>query len=201
VRLARLLDELLPNQSEIEALYALMLFHDARRQARVNASGEPVLLEDQDRSLWESAKISRGMALLARDVTSSWGPYRVQASIVAEHVRAENWKATDWRRICRYYDILLAIDPSPVVELNRAVAVAYAQGYETGLALMDELKTKGFLDDYAPLFSARAELLRRARRTGEARAAYARAIELTRNEPERRYLRAKLAELGPAAEA
>ena len=129
------------------------------------------------------------------------GPYRVQASIVAEHVRAENWKATDWRRICRYYDILLAIDPSPVVELNRAVAVAYAQGYETGLALMDELKTKGFLDDYAPLFSARAELLRRARRTGEARAAYARAIELTRNEPERRYLRAKLAELGPAAEA
>ena len=201
MRLARLLDELLPNQSEIEALYALMLFHDARRQARVNASGEPVLLEDQDRSLWESAKISRGMALLARDVTSSWGPYRVQASIVAEHVRAENWKATDWRRICRYYDILLAIDPSPVVELNRAVAVAYAQGYETGLALMDELKTKGFLDDYAPLFSARAELLRRARRTGEARAAYARAIELTRNEPERRYLRAKLAELGPAAEA
>jgi RNA polymerase sigma-70 factor, ECF subfamily len=114
-----------------------------------------LLLEDQNRGLWDSTKISRGIALLAQDVTTRWGPYRLQASIVAEHARAKSWKATNWHRICRYYDLLLEIDPSPVVALNRAVAVAYAQGSEQGLAL----------------------------------------IELTRNEPERRYLQAKLAEL------
>ncbi|MGB8908824.1 MAG: sigma-70 family RNA polymerase sigma factor [Candidatus Cybelea sp.] len=195
LRLAHLLDELLPNQSEIAGLYALMLFHDARRQARVTTSGDLVLLENQDRSLWDSEKILRGVALLARDATANCGPYRLQAMIAAEHARAENWKATDWRRIHRCYDLLLAIDPSPVVELNRAVAVAYAEGPETGLGLINELAAGGILDEYAPLFSARAELLRRVHRSEEARAAYERAIELTRNEPERRFLQQKLAEV------
>jgi RNA polymerase sigma-70 factor (ECF subfamily) len=146
----------------------------------MTAFGEPVLLENQDRSLWDCGKILRGFALLARDAPSSWGPYRLQAMIAAEHARAENWKATDWRRIRGYYDFLLASDPSPIVELNRAVAVAYDEGLESGRA---------------QLFSARAELLRRASRASEARTAYERAIALTRNEPERRYLKERLAEL------
>lgn len=195
LRLVRLLDSLLPDQSEIRALHALILFHDARRQARMTASGEPVLLESQDRLLWDSGKIMRGVELLKRDAPERSGPYRLQAMIAAEHARAESWRATDWRRICHYYDLLFAIDPSPVVELNRAVAVAHANGHEAGLALMNELSAGRVLDDYAPFFSARAELLRRAGRQREAGAAYERAIELTRNEPERRFLKDRLAGL------
>ena len=199
LRLARVLDELLPHQPEVKALQALMLFHDARRQARVTALGEPVLLEDQDRSLWDAAKIARGIALLGRNVSSSGGPYCLQAMIAAEHARASSWKATNWQEICWLYDVLLATDPSPIVELNRAVAVAYVQGFEASLTLVRKLSAEGTLNDYAPLFSVLAELLSRTNRTVEARSAFTRAIELSLSEPERRYLQQKLAELSHRA--
>lgn len=195
LRLTKLLDELLPSQSEIAALHALLLFTDARRAARSGPGGEPVLLENQDRSRWDGAKIAQGIALLARDPAPCLGPYRLQAMIAAEHVRAD-WRATNWRCIRGLYDLLLTVEPSPVVEVNRAVAVAYAESPEAGLALLDELQASAELEGYAPLFSARAELLRRADRAAEARGCYRRAIELTHNESERRYLAGKLAECG-----
>lgn len=195
LRLAGLLAALLPNQAEIDGLQALMLFHDARRATRLSATGEPVLLEDQERSLWDAEKIARGIALLERSAGSTLGPYRLQATIASEHARAQTWNSTNWPRISHCYALLLAIDPSPVVELNRAVAVAYSEGSDAGLVLLDRLAADGTLDDYAPMFSVRAELLRRAQRTSEARAAYVRAVELTQNEPERRYLKRRLAEL------
>jgi RNA polymerase sigma-70 factor (ECF subfamily) len=195
VRLGLLVDGLMPGQPEVAALCALMLFNDARRPARLSASGEPVLMKDQVRSLWRADKIARGIALLTRDETPRPGVYRLQAMIAAEHARAATWEATDWRRIRRCYDLLTGIDDSPVVALNRAVAVAHAETPDAGLALIDELRAQGALEEYAPVFSAQAELLRRVARTSEARAAYERAIALTRNEPERRYLSERLAEL------
>jgi RNA polymerase sigma-70 factor (ECF subfamily) len=192
LHLVRIVDDLLPNQSEVAGLYALMLFHDARRATRVDSSGETILLERQDRSLWDSAKIAHGMSLLARDRGPTCGSYRLQAMIAAEHVSAPNWAATDWRRIRHCYDLLYAIDPSPVVGLNRAVAVAYDDGAEAGLASVDALQPHAALSEYAPLHSVRAELLRRAGRVDEARLAYGQALALTKSEPERRYLSDRL---------
>jgi len=140
VRLGLLVDGLMPGQPEVAALCTLMLFNDARRPARLSASGEPVLMKDQVRSLWRADKIARGIALLTRDETPRPGVYRLQAMIAAEHARAATWEATDWRRIRRCYDLLTGIDDSPVVALNRAVAVAHAETPDAGLALIDELR-------------------------------------------------------------
>jgi RNA polymerase sigma-70 factor, ECF subfamily len=195
LRLVRLLDELLPNRSEIVGLHALMLFHDARRQTRLDSRGDPILLENQDRTRWDAQKIRQGFEILRRNVPPLCGTYRLQALIAAEHAGAESWSDTNWRRICRYYDLLVAIEDSPVTRLNRAVAIAHAAGPEAGLILIEDLKAQGALDTYPSLFSVRAELLRRARRFDEAREAYEHAVELTRSEPERRFLKAKIAEL------
>jgi RNA polymerase sigma-70 factor (ECF subfamily) len=195
LHLVRVVDELLPNQSEVAALHALMLFHDARRATRIDSSGDTILLEHQDRLLWSSSKIALATSLLARDRAQECGPYRLQAMIAAEHVSATSWEATNWRRIRRCYDLLYAIDPSPVVGLNRAVAVAYDEGAEAGLASVDALEPYGILNEYAPLHSVRAELLRRADRTDEARLAYGHALALTKSDPERRYLSERLAGL------
>ena len=195
LRLIRLLDELSPGQAEIAALHALMLFHDARRLTRMNASGEPVLLEHQDRMRWSSEKIGRALALLARDGPSLCGPYRLQAMIAAEHARAKTWSLTNWQRICEHYDRLVAIHDSPVVRLNRAVAVAHAKSPEAGLALLEDLEADGALDAYPQFFSARAELLRRIHRPADACKAYRQAVALTKSEPERRFLQARIQEL------
>lgn len=195
LHLVRIVDELSPNQPEVAGLYALMLFHDARRATRVDSSGNTILLEHQNRFLWDSAKIARGMSLLAHDGARPCGPYRLQAMIAAEHVRAATWAGTDWRRIRHCYDLLYAIDPSPVVGLNRAVAVAYDEGAEEGLACVEALEPHGALTDYAPLHSVRAELLRRVDRADEARLAYGYALALTKSDPERRYLSERLAGL------
>ncbi|HEX3670209.1 MAG TPA: sigma-70 family RNA polymerase sigma factor [Candidatus Cybelea sp.] len=195
LHLVRVVDQLLPNQPEVAGLYALMLFHDARRATRVDSSGDTILLERQDRKLWNMAKIAHGMNVLARDRAAVCGPYRLQAMIAAEHARATSWATTDWPRIRHCYDLLYATDPSPVVGLNRAVAVAYDEGAEAGLASVDALEPHMALSEYAPLHSVRAELLRRADRADEARAAYAHAIALTKSDPERRYLSERLAGL------
>jgi RNA polymerase sigma-70 factor (ECF subfamily) len=195
LRLVRLLDELLPEQPEIAGLLALMLFHDARRRTRIDASGTPILLEHQDRAQWDSAKIRHGLMLLARDAPSRPGPYRLQASIAAEHARAVTWRLTNWRKICEYYDRLIATHDSPVVRLNRAVAIAHAIGPEAGLALLEDLHADETLGAYPQFFSARAELLRRVHRPAEACEAYRRAVQLTRSEPERRFLDARIQDL------
>jgi RNA polymerase sigma-70 factor (ECF subfamily) len=195
LRLAELLEKLLPGQSEVSALHALVFFHDARRATRVDESGEPVLLERQDRSLWDRRKIDRGTSLLEGASWRRAGPYLLQAMIAREHATATTWEATNWHRILDCYDNLVAIDPSPVVQLNRAVALAYAHGDEPGLTVLDALEARGALAEYAPFFAARAELLRRVGRCTEARAAYSRAIELTQSGAERRFLERRLADL------
>jgi RNA polymerase sigma-70 factor, ECF subfamily len=195
IRLAQLLDELLPKQSEIAGLQALMFFHDARRQTRVDGSGDIVLLENQDRTRWDVEKIRRGFALLARDAAPIYGTYRLQAMIAAEHARAPHWSLTNWQWICCCYDRLLLVEDSPVIRLNRAVAVAHAAGPEAGLALLEELRSDATLNAYASFFSVRAELLRRVRRCADAQQAYERAVELTKSESERRFLQAKMLEL------
>jgi RNA polymerase sigma-70 factor (ECF subfamily) len=195
LRLIRLLDGLLPGQPEIAGLHALMLFHDARRPTRMEASGELVLLEHQDRLRWNNEKIHRALRLLTRDAPSICGPYRLQAMIAAEHARAKTWSLTNWQRIYEHYDRLVAIHDSPVVRLNRAIAVAYATGPEAALALLEDLETDGALDGYPQFFSARAELLRRVHRRAEAGKAYERAVALTKSEPERRFLKARMQEL------
>jgi RNA polymerase sigma-70 factor (ECF subfamily) len=195
LRLAELLEKLLPGQTEILGLHALVLFHDARRATRVDDSGEPVLLERQDRSLWDGRKIERGASLLEGASRYRAGPYLLQAMIAREHATAATWKATNWRRILDCYDSLIDKDPSPVVQLNRAVALAYTQGDESGLAVLDALGARGALVGYAPFFAARAELLRRVGRRTEAGAAYSRAMELTHSFAERRFLQRRLAHL------
>jgi RNA polymerase sigma-70 factor (ECF subfamily) len=195
LRLTELLEKLLPGHCEISGLRALVLFHDARRRTRVDASGEPILLEHQDRSLWDRRKIALGVSLLEGASRGQVGPYLLQAMISGEHARAATWEVTNWRRILDFYDRLIAIDQSPVVELNRAVALAYTQGNESGLAVLDAIAARGALPNYAPFFAARAELLRRVSRRGAARAAYSRAIELTPSEAERRFLERRLASL------
>jgi RNA polymerase sigma-70 factor, ECF subfamily len=196
IRLGRLVHRLLPQQEEATALLALMLLTDARRPARIADDGEMVLLEEQDRSRWDHAKIREGAALLAEATAMGIaGPYAVQAAIAYEHDRAGVPALTDWPRIVVLYELLEGMTRSPVVALNRAVAVAFADGPAAGLALMDDLDRE--LDGYPFLHAARADLLRRLDRADEARAEYERAIALTGTEPERRFLRRRLASVVP----
>jgi RNA polymerase sigma-70 factor (ECF subfamily) len=198
IRLGRLLVDLLP-EPEALGLLALMLLHESRRPARTSESGDLVLLEDQDRSRWNREQIEEGSSLVERALTSGGaGPYAVQAAIAAVHADASTPRDTDWDEIVGLYDLLLQRDPSPVIELNRAVAVAMRDGPAAGLRLIDAILARGELRDYRPVHAARAELFRRLGKTGEARIAYERAIALTKQEPERRYLQRRLAELGGA---
>jgi len=195
IRLARLLTELLP-EPEAMGLLALMLLHESRRAARASPSGDLILLEDQDRSLWNRELITEGTALVERVLASRrFGPYTLQAAISAVHAGAPSAAATDWAQIVGLYDVLSRAEPSPVVELNRAVAVAMRDGPEAGLALVDAILARGELSDYRLAHAARADLCRRLGRNSEARASYERALALTRQEPERRFLERRLAEL------
>jgi RNA polymerase sigma-70 factor, ECF subfamily len=195
IRLGRLLAELLP-EPEALGLLALLLLQDSRRAARTSADGELVLLPDQDRARWDQGRIAEGAALLERAISSGQvGSYTLQATIAATHARAPTAEATDWDRIVGLYDLLARADPSPVVALNRAVAVAMRDGPASGLALVDAILARGQLDAYQPAHATRADLLRRLGRTAEARAAYRRALELTRQEPQRRFIERRLGEL------
>ena len=195
IRLGRLLVELLP-EPEAMGLLALMLLHDARRAARTSAEGDLVLLEHQDRSLWNSAQITEGLALVQRALESRrFGPYTVQAAIAAVHAEASEASATDWPQIVGLYDVLLRADPSPVVELNRAAAVAMRDGPEHGLILIGAILSRGELLEYQEAHAARAELWRRAGKREEAITAYLRALELTKQEPARRFIQKRLEEL------
>jgi RNA polymerase sigma-70 factor (ECF subfamily) len=196
IRLGRLLVELLP-EPEAMGLLALMLLHESRREARASHAGELVLLADQDRALWNRTLIAEGRALLERAfVSRRFGPYTLQAAIASVHAEAPEAEARDWAEIVGLYDVLLRADPSPVVELNRAVAVAMRDGPMAGLALVDALLARGALEDYALAHSARADLCRRLGRTEEARCSYRRALALTRQGPERRFLERRLGQLG-----
>ena len=196
IRLGRLLAQLLRGEPEVHGLVALMLLHDARRPARVGADGELVLLEDQDRALWNRRQIEEALPLVERALVGRpVGQYAVQSAIAAVHARAERPADTDWSQIAALYGVLLEIAPSPVVELNRAAAVAMAQGPARGLALLDRLAASGALPRYHLLPAARADLLRRLGRSDEAAAAYREAIALASNEPERRFLNRRLAEV------
>jgi RNA polymerase sigma-70 factor (ECF subfamily) len=199
LRLGRVLAGLMPDEGEALGLLALLLLHDARREGRVGPGGELVLLEDQDRARWDKAKIHEGVGLLDRAIRRGPpGPYQLQACIAALHAVAPTAAATDWRRIAVLYDQLMALNPSPVVALNRAVAVAMRDGPAAGLALMDDLAASGDLDGYHLLHAGRADLLRRLGRAPEAAAAYRRALELAANPVERAFLTRRLAGLGPA---
>jgi RNA polymerase sigma-70 factor, ECF subfamily len=195
IRLGRLLVGMLPETEGI-GLLALMLLHDSRRAARASPAGELIVLEDQDRSLWRRAQIDEGSALVARALAARrFGPYTLQAAIAAVHCRAARAADTDWNEIVYLYDLLLRIEPTPIVELNRAVAVAMRDGPAAGLALVDELLARGELAGYRLAHAARADLCRRLGRTAEAREAYARAYALTQSEPERQFLERRLAQL------
>jgi RNA polymerase sigma-70 factor (ECF subfamily) len=177
-------------------LLALMLLHESRRAARTSPEGDMILLEDQDRSLWNREQITEGIALVRGALLSGrLGQYTLQATIAAVHAAAPTVAATDWAQIVDLYDRLAQVAPSPVVELNRAVAVAMRDGPAAGLALMDAILARGELADYHLAHSARAELCRRLGRTAEARASYERALALTRQEPEQRFLERRLATL------
>jgi RNA polymerase sigma-70 factor (ECF subfamily) len=194
IRLGRLLAELLP-EPEVTGLLALMLLQESRRVARTSPTGDLVLLDDQDRSLWSGEQVSEGLALSDLALASRRpGPYALQAAIAAVHAGARDASATDWPRIVRLYDTLLRVVPSPVVELNRAVAVAMRDGAAAGLALIDAILGRGDLADYHLAHSARADLCRRLGRVADARASYERALGLARQEPERRFLARRLRE-------
>ena len=195
IRLGRLLVELLP-EPEAMGLLALMLLHESRRAARTSASGDLILLDEQDRSLWNRDHIAAGLALVQRALASRRiGPYTLQAAISAVHAEARTAAATDWSQIVGLYEVLARTNPSPVVELNRAAAVAMRDGPAAGLALIDAILARGDLDDYHLAHAARSDLCRRLGRAREARAAYERALALTRQEPERRFLERRLREL------
>lgn len=195
IRLGRLLVELLP-EAEVCGLLALMLLHDARRAARTDATGELVRLDEQDRRLWDAVQIAEGVQLVQRSLASRRpGCYGLQAAIAAVHAEAPNAAQTDWAQIVRLYDLLLQLSPSPVIELNRAVALAMHRGPGAGLALLDELHARGALPDYHLLPAARADLLCRLGRHAEARQAYRMALQSVRLEPERRFLLQRLAAL------
>ena len=195
IRLGRLLLDLLPDP-ETQGLLALMLLHESRRQARVSPSGDVVLLDDQDRARWDAALIAEGQRLVERALASRrFGPYTLQAAIVAVHAEASTGAATDWQQIVGLYDVLLRAERSPVFELNRAVAVAMWRGPADGLALIDEILARGDLAGYHWAHSARADLCRRLGRADDARASYARALALVKQEPERRFLERRLREL------
>jgi len=195
IRLGRLLIELLP-EPEAMGLLAMMLLQESRRVARTSPAGDLILLGDQDRSLWSRDQIIEGLALVERALSSRrFGPYTLQAAIAAVHAEATDAAATDWSQIVGLYDVLERAAPSPVVGLNRAVAVAMRDGPSAGLALIDAILARGDLADYHLAHSARADLCRRLGRRAEARASYERALALTRQEPERRFLERRLAEL------
>ncbi len=195
IRVGRLLVELLP-EPEALGLLALMLLHESRRPARTSPTGELILLDEQDRSLWNRDRIAEGSALVERALASRrFGPYTLQAAIAAVHAEAPDAAATDWVQIVRLYDVLLQAEPSPVVELNRAVAVAMRDGPQAGLTLIDAILARGDLADYHLAHAARADLCRRLMRTAEARAAYEQALSLTQQGPERRFLRRRLGAL------
>lgn len=199
IRLGRLLVELLP-EPEAMGLLALMLLHESRRSARTSPEGDLVLLEDQDRTQWDRGLIGEGTALVDRALAARRvGPYMIQAAISATHAEAMEWAGTDWHQVVGLYDVLLKLEPSPVIELNRAVAVAMRDGPEAGLDLVDALLAGGELADYRLAHAARADLCRRLGRDGEARAAYERALALTQQAPERRFLERRLAELTKSA--
>ena len=196
IRLGRLLVDLLP-EPEAMGLLALMLLHESRRAARTSADGEIVLLGDQDRAGWKHEQIREGAALVERALTSRrFGPYTLQAAIAAVHAEAASAEETDWTQIVGLYDVLLRVEPSPVAELNRAAAVAMRDGPHAGLALIDAILARGDLGNYHLAHSARAELCRRLGRTADARASYAHALALARQEPQRRFLERRLGELG-----
>ena len=195
IRLGRLVVELLP-EPEAMGLLALMLLQESRRAARTSPGGELVLLNDQDRSLWNRDQIDEGSALVTRSLASQrFGPYTLQAAIAAVHADAVSADATDWDEIAGLYDVLLRIEPTPVVELNRAVAIAMRDGPDEGLALIEAILARGDLKDYHLAHAARADLCRRLGKTAQARASYKRAIALARQGPERRFLERRLAEL------
>ena len=195
IRLGRLLVDLLP-EPEAMGLLALMLLHDSRRATRTGTDGEIVLLADQDRSCWDHAQVAEGAQWVERALaTRRIGPYTLQAAIAAVHAQAPSAEATDWREIVGLYDALLRLEPSPIVELNRAVAVAMRDGPAAGLALVDALIERGELRDYRLAHAARADLNRRLGRRAAARDAYERALALTRQEAEKRFLARRLAEL------
>ncbi|MNQ24231.1 RNA polymerase sigma factor [compost metagenome] len=195
IRLGRLLLDLLP-EPEVMGLLALMLLHEARRPARTSASGEPVLLDQQDRSLWSAELIAEGDALVLQALRSQrFGAYALQAAIAAVHAEAPTAAATDWAQIVGLYDALLRISPSPVIELNRAVALAMRDGPAAGLALIEALLDRGELADYHLAYAAQADLYRRLGRSGEARAAYRRALHLARQGADRQFLQRRLDEL------
>jgi RNA polymerase sigma-70 factor (ECF subfamily) len=196
ISLGRLLVELLP-EAEARGLLALMLLHDSRRAARTSLSGELILLDEQDRLLWNRDQIAEGSELVERTLAANQvGPYTIQAAIAAVHANAPNAAATDWTQIVALYDLLARAEPSPVVELNRAVAVAMRDGPSAGLALIDDILGRGDLSDYHLAHAARADFCRRLGQIAKARAAYERALSLTEQEPERRFLERRLAELG-----
>jgi RNA polymerase sigma-70 factor (ECF subfamily) len=195
IRLARLLVELLP-EPEIMGLLALMLLHESRRTARTSSSGDLILLEDQDRSQWQREFIVEGTALVQRALSSRRvGLYTIQAAISAVHAEAPGAAATDWNEIVGLYDVLMKMEASPVVALNRAVAVAMRDGPEAGLALVDAIMENGDLSDYRLAHAARADLCRRLGKKADARLAYEQALALTQQEPERRFIERRLAEL------
>jgi RNA polymerase sigma-70 factor (ECF subfamily) len=195
IRLGRVLIDLLP-EPEAMGLLALMLLHDSRRAARTSPTGDLILLENQDRALWNRDQITEGVSLVARALSSRQvGPYTIQAAIASAHAQAPNAAAVDWAQIVALYDLLLQAHPSPVVELNRAVAVAMRDNPLAGLALIDALLARGDLEKYHLAYASRADLCRRLGRTGEARASYERALSLTQQEPERRFLTRRLSEL------
>ena len=195
IRLGRLVAELLP-APEVLGLLALMLLHESRREARTSPSGELIRLDDQDRSRWNRALIAEGTRLVEQALLSRrFGPYTIQAAISAVHAEAPDPAATDWNEIVGLYDVLLRTDPSPIVELNRAVAVAMRDGPQVGVTLIDAIFARGDLLDYRLAHAARADLCRRLGRVKDARGSYERAIALTRQDPERRFLERQLREL------
>lgn len=196
IRLGRLLHDLLPDP-EVTGLLGLMLLHESRRPARITSTGDIILLEDQDRSLWNHDLIEEGLLLVERAFLSKRaGPYTLQAAISALHAEAKSTDATDWAQITALYSLLLSLNPSPVIELNRAVAIAMHKGPEAGLQQIDAILERGDLNDYHFAHSARAELCRRIGRTNEARASWDRALALAQQDPERRFIERKLRELG-----
>lgn len=201
IRLGRVLVALMPDEPEALGLLGLMLLHDARRAARVGDDGELVLLDDQDRSRWDAAGIREGAALVERALRMRTpGPYQLQAAIAALHDQAATPQATDWHQIAGLYGALARRSPSPVIALNHAVAVAMDEGVEVGLARIEEIVATGALDDYPYLHAARADLMRRLGRFADARLAYERALGLTANAAERRFLRRRLTEVSPGVE-
>jgi RNA polymerase sigma-70 factor (ECF subfamily) len=195
IRLGRLICELLP-EPEVMGLLALMLLQESRRAARTSPAGDLVLLEQQDRALWDRAQIAEGIVLVEKSLTSHrFGSYTLQAAIAAVHAEAGSAAATDWRQIVMLYNRLAQIQPSPVVELNRAVAVAMCEGPEAGLTLIEGLLARGEMANYHLAHSARADLCRRLGRIAEARSSYRKALTLTQQEPERRFLEERLRHL------